>query len=201
MGIKPDEPALARKTLRERDSLPKTPRPQRQHRGTTRQVDDAGAENHQFTKATRSEQSVNVSFNSSSSSKSGPTPKRSRPRKSFKVPTMRTPRSNKNISATKLALSKHQSPVKRQALADVSTRHNQSPNRRHTTVGFNLPDVENLNVNEKVRERRGSFQTVTEGSFGASGLFTSTPADPDQAFLEQKWGRQREAEEETTVEF
>jgi hypothetical protein len=121
---------------------------------------------------------VNTSFNSSDSSGGAPTPKRAKYRTSFKVPAMHTPYAKKEVPNNRTVSQKVSSP-KRQALTEKSSRGNQSPSRRHTTVGFKFPDNENEKPVQKTREgRRGSLHSLDSVSFDMSGVFSSTQFPP-----------------------
>ncbi|KNG47329.1 hypothetical protein TW65_05880 [Stemphylium lycopersici] len=104
---------------------------------------------------------ANASFESSSSQASGPTPKRSKPRPTFKVPTMHTPYTQKPRLISKSASSRL-SPSKRSALRQIS------PNRRHT-VGFAMTESaeEDCAGDSELMgaARRGSLQDLEQVEF------------------------------------
>ncbi|CAI6337728.1 unnamed protein product [Periconia digitata] len=162
-------------------------------------VDPAAAaapDPHPTISATAIENIANASFTSTSSSSSplasppsqpptnnnnddddddegGSTPKRPRTRTSFKVPAMHTPYSSKphalllpsksSSSTSSKKKMERPSPNKRAALRPVS------PNRRHTTVGFAVPDVVDAGQNLPVRKRRGSLMKEDDAD-GELGL-------------------------------
>ena len=102
---------------------------------------------------------ANASFASSGSYSSqggGPSPKRPKPRSSFRVPTMQTPYTQKPNMKSKSASSKL-SPGKRSALRQMS------PNRRHT-VGFASTEAEEDDRAMDIRpvsKRRGKHGPCT----------------------------------------
>jgi predicted nucleic acid-binding Zn-ribbon protein len=123
------------------------------------------------------ENATNASFASSDpySSQNGSTPKRPKPRPSFKVPAMHTPNTRKSMFGSR-SVSKKLSPIKRSALRQMS------PNRRHTTVGFAAPgsDEGNSSVLRSGRKRRVSLQEVEEAEtdFEMEDFLAGTPLTP-----------------------
>jgi polyhydroxyalkanoate synthesis regulator phasin len=123
---------------------------------------------------------ANAPFMSSNSSREGSTPKRAKPRPSFKVPTMHIP--NSQAAGYQLrSLKKKSSPSKRSALRQLS------PNRRHTTVGFAVPEKDDEDEDEgrdmqgdgKRRGSLGGIGGTMQASFDMDGFFTtSTPFTP-----------------------
>lgn len=134
---------------------------------------------------TAMEHIANASFASSDSySQNGPTPKRSKPQRSFKIPEMHTPYNQKQGLISK-SLSKRLSPSKRPALHDVS------PNRRHTTVNFTFKANKEDEANEATEKRRGSLHSDID----MDGILASSPAFTPGNFI---CSTGREPEEETT---
>ncbi|USP82606.1 uncharacterized protein yc1106_09880 [Curvularia clavata] len=127
-------------------------------------------------KTSTTESTANISFESSSSQTSVPAPKRSKPRPTFKVPTMHTPYTQKPSLVSKSVLNRT-SPSKRSALRQVS------PNRRHT-VGITPADQDNDCTTESalpVDKRRGSLQEDIEyGDFDTDEeeFLSGTPLTP-----------------------
>jgi hypothetical protein len=106
----------------------------------------------------------------SASSKSGPTPKRAKPRKSFKVPTIRQPR----LSIAAARSTKVQD--KRLPLLDVSTgRANISPVR--PVMSRKSGNEKKNHENDDVRD----LEEVVDLEFGSEVMFTSTPFTPKPA--------------------
>jgi predicted nucleic acid-binding Zn-ribbon protein len=124
--------------------------------------------------ASTEENVVNASFASSDSysSQNGSTPKRLKPRQSFKVPAMHTPHNQKPLFGSR-STSKKLSPTKRSALRQLS------PNRRHT-VGFAVPEneEEQPNILRSGRKRRGSLRDVEEADFEMEDFLAGTPLTP-----------------------
>jgi len=117
---------------------------------------------------------ANASFNSSNShsSQTGSTPKRQKPRPSFKIPTMHTPYGNKPALAPK-ATSRKLTLSGRSALRSIS------PNRRHTTVGFAVPKPDEDRTGKQtlpLRNRRGSLQEAERTDFDMDDFLTGTPS-------------------------
>ena len=199
MGLTSDIPLPVR--TNERNSCKQTasqdtPRPRRPSKSTSKP--DRGNETVDHVHSDSAiDHLVNVSFNSSDSSRSGPTPKRAKHRRSFKIPTMHTPRTQKGGMAIK-SRSRMISSPSRKILAE-SSRGNQSPNRRHTTVGFVLADDENDHDGKTDKERRGYLYSLAQGSFDMDGLFTSTPFTP--RISQGRVLRRDELEEDTTTEL
>lgn len=121
------------------------------------------------------ESAAEASFASSEQdSQNGSTPKRQKPRPSFKVPTMQTP-SNQRPAPASRSTSKKLSPVKRSALRHVS------PNRRHTTVGFALSETEGPGQVQDIgsaRKRRGSLRGASQEDFDMDSFLAGTPLTP-----------------------
>jgi myosin heavy subunit len=123
---------------------------------------------------------TNASFASSADSNSslggGPTPKRARPRPTFKVPTMQTPYTQKPDSIPKPVSHSRNSSSSKRALRPVS------PNRRHTTAEFRLPDSERDGTASElgsVRKSTGSLQAFEQTDFDTEDEFaTGTPLTP-----------------------
>lgn len=105
----------------------------------------------------------------------GSTPKRQKPRPSFKMPTMQTPFNQKPTLASR-STSRKLSLVKRSALRQMS------PNRRHTTVGFALcetEDPEHMQLSGSTRKRRGSHCEEPKDDFDMDDSLVGTPFTPD----------------------
>jgi hypothetical protein len=126
---------------------------------------------------TAMENLANASFASSESYSSqggGPMPKRSKPRSSFRPPTMHTPYTQKPMLTSNSA-PKQLSPSKRSALRQMS------PNRRHT-VGFALAEAEEedraIGI-RSARKRRGSLPDIEQADFDMDDEFMAgTPLTP-----------------------
>ncbi|KAF2997399.1 hypothetical protein E8E13_005156 [Curvularia kusanoi] len=128
-------------------------------------------------------------------SQNGSTPKRQKPRPSFKVPTMQTPFSQRPTLASR-STSRKLSPVKRSALRQMS------PNRRHTTVGFALSETEEQEQIPQLgstRKRRGSHCEPSQDDFDMDDFLAGTPFTPG-AFASGT-GRLPEEDEVTTTEL
>ncbi|KAH7126902.1 hypothetical protein B0J11DRAFT_526725 [Dendryphion nanum] len=123
---------------------------------------------------TAMEDVANASFTSSdSSARNGSTPKRSKPRASFRIPTMHAPSgSMPHISSQ--SVPKILSPTKRPALKSMS------PNRRHTSAGFVFPGSKRENDKARIHgARRGSACSMGESaSFDTDGILGGTPFTP-----------------------
>ncbi|KAF2021895.1 hypothetical protein BU24DRAFT_488223 [Aaosphaeria arxii CBS 175.79] len=117
--------------------------------------------------ATAMDEIANASFTSSDL---GPTPKRSKPRTSFQVPIVEPSSSLDHGASSSKPL--RLSPSKRPALKPMS------PNRRHTTVGFTLP---NKGRSSKISRRRGSMNLVDQASFDIGELISGTPFTAEKA--------------------
>ena len=121
----------------------------------------------------------------------GSTPKRQKPRPSFKMPTMQTPFNQKPTLASR-STSRKLSPVKRSALRQMS------PNRRHTTVGFapcETEDPEHMQLSGSTRKRRGSHCEEPQDDFDMDDSLVGTPFTPG-AFAS---GTGRLPEEDDTI--
>jgi predicted nucleic acid-binding Zn-ribbon protein len=158
---------------------PQTYRVPREHRRHKSALQDPsavpkGSRGTQGATSTSIENAANASFASSDShsSQNGSTPKRLKPRQSFKVPAMHTPHNQKPLFGSR-STSKQLSPIKRSALRQLS------PNRRHTTVGFAAPEDEGeqRNVLRSGRKRRGSLREVEE-DFEMEDFLAGTPLTP-----------------------
>ncbi|KAJ9641493.1 hypothetical protein H2199_005463 [Coniosporium tulheliwenetii] len=137
---------------------------------------------------------ANRSFESVSS-KSGPTPKRAKPRKSFKVPTLQQPRLSVFPQSTKSVRSK---PVLgRQPLIDVSAgRGNMSPVR----VGRDGKDPfqrKEPAVTDREDDHMDQCEEMKDLPFDESEMLSGTPATP-MSVLPRKL---RSTFDETTAEF
>jgi hypothetical protein len=112
---------------------------------------------------------ANASFSENDcSERDGSTPKRPRPRPSFKVPDMHTPHSRLSGRIHKTASKQ----TKRPALGALS------PNRRHTTVGLMISENEEYEDTSGAAKRRGSLQFHEQESFDMDGLLSGTPFTP-----------------------
>lgn len=121
----------------------------------------------------------------------GSTPKRQKPRPSFKMPTMQTPFNQKPTLASR-STSRKLSPVKRSALRQMS------PNRRHTTVGFALSETEDqghMQLSGSTRKRQGSQCEESQDDFDMDDSLAGTPFTPG-AFAS---GTGRLPEEDDTI--
>lgn len=157
---------------------PQTPHAPREHRRwksaiQTQDVPPKATASTQGFADTAMKNEANASFASSDShgSQNGSTPKRSKPRPSFKMPAMQTPYTQRPILNSR-SLSKKSSPSKRSALAQMS------PNRRHTTVGFAVPENEveqQYDEARSVRKRRGSLQDTDQPDFDMDDFLAGTP--------------------------
>jgi hypothetical protein len=146
--------------------------------------------------STAMEHIANASFASSDShsSQNGPTPKRAKPRPSFKVPAMHTPYTQKPIFASS-SVSKKLSPIKRSALRQLS------PNRRHTTVGLTVSENDDNAPSEliSVRKRRGSLQGIEGADFDMEEFLAGTPLTPGN--FAAGTGRVPDNDDETATEL
>ena len=114
------------------------------------------------------DQISNLSFGSGGSSQPGPTPKRAKPRKAFKVPALQQPRTSTGFRSAKSAL-RGASAMKRPPLADMSA--NRSPvraGRSPSKVTFKKMDV---GVRPMSTDNRNA---LAEWSF-TTDVLTSTP--------------------------
>lgn len=148
---------------------PKTPRQHRRRKSAIqRPLQDAAPldsiETQGFTD-TAMENIANASFTSSDSSTRKPTPKRLKPRPSFKIPATRDPYGHKTLNTSR-------SSSKRQALKSIS------PNRRHTTAGFATTENENFDEKRSLGEKKGSLHSIDQESFSIDDFHTSTPFTP-----------------------
>ncbi|KAF2176189.1 hypothetical protein K469DRAFT_646104 [Zopfia rhizophila CBS 207.26] len=143
---------------------------------------------------TAMENLANASFNSSDSSKSGPTPKRAKPRKpSFKVSAMHTSYDQKAKPSSKPLPKMPLTTAKRHALKEVS------PNRRHMTVGFEEEDMSK----DQTMKWRDNLQSVGQGNFDTDSFFAGTPFTPGKVLCGtgKEGGEGGKEGEETTVEL
>lgn len=110
----------------------------------------------------------NLSFGSFASSQNGPTPKRSKPRKAFKVPALQQPRASLGGLRSVKSVSRA-SAMKRQPLANMSP--NRSPARAtRSPARVAFKDVEGANGPMST----GARNALAEWSFDTDVL-TSTP--------------------------
>ena len=170
--------SASRSHMEANDSLTtRAPREHRRRKSTihTQDVVPKGAMSTQAN--TTTEIIANTSFASSESRSSqggGPSPKRPKPRPSFKVPAMHTPHTQRPV-LTSRSVSKKLSPNKRSALRPMS------PNRRHTTVGFAMSEDEgeyHFNETRSARKRRSSLQNVEQEDFDMDDFLAGTPLTP-----------------------
>lgn len=145
---------------------------------------------------TAMEDVADASFTSDASDREGSTPKRPRPRRSFKVSAMHTPYNNKTELVHKAA-SRNSHLPKRPALRTVS------PNRRHTTVGFAAIGNEQKNGQAEENKRRGSLdlEGQAQSSFDADKYFGSTPFTPGRFECSTQKPPEDEGAEEQTTEL
>ncbi|KAH3943592.1 hypothetical protein HBH64_017700 [Parastagonospora nodorum] len=162
------------------DPPAQTPRMSRVHRHRKPALQDSeeaprASRGTQGATSTAMEFVANASFASSDShsSQNGSTPKRRKPRPSFKIPAMQTPYTQKPVLSSR-SVSKKLSPIKRSALRQLS------PNRRHTTVGFTVSEneAECLREVRSGRKRRGSLAGVEEADFDMEDFLAGTPLTP-----------------------
>ena len=198
MGLAAQNPLAIRSASRSHKdgTVPETPREPREHRRrkSAIQTQDFAP------KATTATQDFTgiamASFASSGhDSQNGSTPKRQKPRPSFKVPTMQTP-FNQKLTLASRSTSKKLSPVKRSALRSMS------PNRRHTTVGFALSETEDQEQAQGVgsaKKRRGSHRGASQEDFDMDDFLAGTPLTPG-AFLSGT-GKVPQDEDVTTTEL
>lgn len=107
-------------------------------------------------------------------SQNGSTPKRQKSRPTIKVSAMQTP-FNQRPALISRSTSKKLSPIKRSALRQLS------PNRRHTIVGFALPeteDQEQVQVHGSVRKRPGNFSGASQEDSDMDDFLAGTPLTP-----------------------
>jgi len=176
MGVVTTNP-LPGPALNNSPNDPRTPR-QHRHRKSAVQIQDFAPKalmNIQTTTSPVIENVVNTPITSSDSSRDGSTPKRAKPRASSKDSNMNT-LSIQNSSYSSRLLSKKLLP-KRPALRTLS------PNRRHTTVGFMIPEKDNdgdAQCNEAGKWRgRSSDTDDIQTSFDMDAfLAASTPFTP-----------------------
>lgn len=179
----------------------RTPRVHREHRrrkSALQTMGDVpkGSENSHGATSTAMEHVADASFESadSQSSQNGPTPKRSKPRPMFKVPTMQIPYTQKP-NLTSRSVSKKLSPIKRSALRQLS------PNRRHTNVGFAGPENEDERSSalRSTRKRRGSLQDAEQADFDMDDFLAGTPLTPGN--FRTGTGRAPDDDETTATEL
>jgi myosin heavy subunit len=174
------------------------PREHRRRKSAIQILDGAmdTARSTQGVTSTAMETIANASFASSDSqsSQNGPTPKRPKPRPSFKVPAIRTPYTQKPTLASRSTLD-NTSPSKRSALRQLS------PNRRHTTVGFAVSDDDVMHNNDcrLTRKRRGSLHGIHEADFDMDDFMAGTPMTPGN--FATGTGRVPDDEDLTTTEL
>ncbi|KAF2823298.1 hypothetical protein CC86DRAFT_328478 [Ophiobolus disseminans] len=181
LGFATQHPLAIRSATRASDdAIEPTPRVRREHRRRksavhTLQDVPRVTGSTQGISSTTMESIANASFASSDSysSQNGSTPKRRKPGPSSKLPVIQTPRTQKPVFPTR-SVSKKLSPSKRTALRQLS------PNRRHTTVGFAVPETEEEDAycTRSVRKRRGSLQGIEEADFDMDDFLAGTPLTP-----------------------
>jgi len=115
------------------------------------------------------------SFESSASSAGGPTPKRLKPRKSFKVPAVEQPSVKHGTTPDQ---GRRTTLISRQPLMDVSKgRANQSPSKLlvpgHKAPQYASPRKHVVVINPMEDDQEGGPED--DEDFDASALFTSTP--------------------------
>jgi hypothetical protein len=202
-GYASQNPLAIRSSSRTQKDImdPQTPRLPREHRrrkSAVQTLNDATAlpSNTQGITSTAMEHIANASFASSDShsSQNGSTPKRAKPRPSFKVPTMHTPYAQKPILAPR-SVSKKLSPIKRSALRQMS------PNRRHTSIGFAVSEIDDAgpDASRSVRKRRGSLQGIEEAGFDLEDFQAGTPLTPGN--FAAGTGKMPDNDDETATEL
>ncbi|KAF2790112.1 hypothetical protein K505DRAFT_327781 [Melanomma pulvis-pyrius CBS 109.77] len=168
-----------------RTSIANNPRTPRQHRRRksaipTQDLPPKATTGTQGITNTAMEHIANASFTSSDSSRDGSTPKRAKPRPTFKILSMNVS-STQNPVYPSQSLAKKLSPAKRSALGQLS------PNRRHTIVGFAIPEKDEEEEHEgkddfglgKRRGSLGGMDDMVQASFDMDGfLAASTPFTP-----------------------
>lgn len=173
MGLPPEVASVSRLAHQAPDS--RSPRSHRRRKSTKMAQDPpVGALNDtQSISNTAMDTLANATFSSSGSvsSQSGSTPKRPKMRSSFKVPTMHTPYSNRVATASK-STSRRSPPTKRSVLRAAS------PDRRHTTVGFTVPEnqvVQNSQQNLPFGKRRASLGEDDQLDSDVDSFLAGTP--------------------------
>jgi chromosome segregation ATPase len=174
------------------DRAPKTPRQSRRRKSARHLEDDLSAqipEGGQGITHTAMETVANASFSSGDSFSR--TPKRQKPRPTFKIPAMHTPHGQKLGAAPKI-LSHSSAHAKRPALRAVS------PNRRHTTVGVAFEQLEEKEGGEK---KRSSLHLIQQGSFDMDTFLASTPMPFTPGNVVFGTGREPTEQQEETTEL
>ncbi|KAF2030356.1 hypothetical protein EK21DRAFT_112078 [Setomelanomma holmii] len=202
LGLASQHPLTIRPTARAAKDhaiqMPEEPREQRRRKSAINTLDGVSkaSRNTQGVTSTALETVANASFGSSDShsSQNEPTPKRSKPRPSFKVPAMRTPLNKKPLPSSR-SMSNKLSPSKRSALRQLS------PNRRHTTVGFVVSEDDAVYNNElrSARKKRGSLHDIDEVDFDMDDFMAGTPMTPGNFVTGT--GRIPDDEDVTTTEL
>ncbi|KAJ4992727.1 hypothetical protein SVAN01_01773 [Stagonosporopsis vannaccii] len=160
--------------------IPETPRGPREHRRrksalqTQDSAPKATATGQNLTDTVQEKVTEASAVVSGHESQDGSTPKRQKPRPSFKEPTMQTPLEQRPILAS-CSTSKRLSPVKRSALRQMS------PNRRHTTVGFALSETDSSSQAQEAgsaTNRRESHRGPSQEDFDMDDFLAGTPLTP-----------------------
>ncbi|CAO2657262.1 Nn.00g033880.m01.CDS01 [Neocucurbitaria sp. VM-36] len=136
-----------------------------------------------------------ASFDSRFSQDGGSSPKRPKPRPSFKVPTMHNSYTPKPVVKSK-SISRHPSSSKRSALIQMS------PNRRHTSVEFTVAENEEKHQSTEthpVSMRRRSLQATERSDLDMEDFLAGTPLTPGD-FISGT-GRAPEEDDITTTEL
>ncbi|KAF2653944.1 hypothetical protein K491DRAFT_495044 [Lophiostoma macrostomum CBS 122681] len=181
-----------RQQLNDLDRPQKTPRQTRRRKSTRHPEEDLHTQvsgDVQGITHTAMESVANASFSSSDSFSR--TPKRQKPRPTFKIPAMHTPHGQKLGVVPKL-LSHRSAHAKRPALRAVS------PNRRHTTVGVAFEQIEEKEGGEK---KRSSLHLYQQGSFDMDNFLASTPMPFTPGHIVSGTGREPTEEQEETTEL
>lgn len=204
MGLATQNPLVIRSASgsHKDGTVPETPREPQEHRRrkSAIQTQDVMLKTHTAAQGTTNTAMETVAEASHASPgqdpENGSTPKRQKPRPTFKVPAMQTPFNQRPILASR-STSRKLSPVKRSALRQMS------PNRRHTTVGFGEPcDVEGqgqMHDSSSTSKRRESLRGHSQEDFDMDDFLAGTPFTPG-AFASGT-GRLPEDDEATTTEL
>jgi len=138
------------------------------------------------------------SFESSTSSKTGPTPKRTRPRRTTRTPSTQQAKINIGAKTVKTA---HETTAQstRQPLKDLNVSvHNRSPVRTQRR-GFGKPQPEQDYNWEDGKDQGDGFTDSGDLSFGGSDIFTSTEKERPSARDEHEHSQLHH--DESTADF
>ncbi|KAF2703959.1 hypothetical protein K504DRAFT_391230 [Pleomassaria siparia CBS 279.74] len=208
------EPMPARNNMADK---PRTPRENRRRKSAMRTFQDVAPMTTSYTQEitnTVMEHVADAHFTSSDSSRDGSTPKRAKRRSTFKTSTVHATNAQSMVYPSRLH-AKKSSPTEHSVLRQVS------PNRRHTTVGFAIPEKDEQEEQNEgnggvvLGKRRGSFGGGggSGGSGGRSGgdmqasfdmdgfLAAGTPFTPGNFTSGTGSGPEEEEEEESATEL